>query len=63
MLSISGSKPFGTFDSQKILYALSKSPVFSEDAISNLDVMELSAKLMKHVPIGFPAGYLVRYSI
>jgi hypothetical protein len=63
MLGVSGSKPFGTFDSQKVLDALSKSPVFPGDTIHKLDVMKLSAKLMGHLPIGFPDGYLVRYSI
>lgn len=60
---ISGSKPFGTFATQKMLDALSKSPVFSDVTIHELDVMELSAKVMNCFPIGFPDGYLVCYSI
>ena len=63
IFGISGSKRFGTFDSQKMLSALSKSPVFRGVTIRKLDVMELSAKLMSRLPIGFPDGYLVRYSI
>ena len=63
MFGISGSKPFGAFDSQKMIGALSKSPVFPGDTICKLDVMKLSAKLMSHLPIGYPDGYLVCYSI
>lgn len=51
--------PFGTFDSQKMLDALSKSPVFPGDTIRKLDTMKLSAKLMSYLPIGFPDGYLI----
>jgi hypothetical protein len=61
--SISGSKPFGTFAPQKMLDALSKSPVFPDDTISKLDVIKLSAELMSRLPIGLPDGYLVCYSI
>jgi hypothetical protein len=61
--SISGSKPFGTFDPQKMLDALSKSPVFSDDTISKLDVKKLSVELMNRLPIGLPDGYLVCYSV
>ena len=63
IFGISGSKRFGTFDSEKMIGALSKSPVFRGVTIRKLDVMELSAKLMSRLPIGFPDGYLVRYSI
>jgi hypothetical protein len=62
MLGFSGSKPFGTFASQKMLDALSKSLVFPDDT-AQLDVMKLSADVMRRVPIGFPDGYLVCYSI
>lgn len=61
--SISGSKPFGTFSPQKMLDALSKSPVFPDDTISKLDVVKLSAELMERLPIGLPDGYLVCYSV
>jgi hypothetical protein len=56
LFGISGSKRFGTFDSQKMLDALSKSPIFPGDAIRKLDVVKLSAELMSHLPIGFPDG-------
>ncbi|KAG0645144.1 hypothetical protein D0Z07_9224 [Hyphodiscus hymeniophilus] len=58
ILGISGSNPFGTFASQKMLDALSKSPVFSGDTIRKLDVVKLSAELMGSLPIGFPDGHL-----
>lgn len=61
ILGISGSKRFGTFDSQKMLGALSKSPVFPGDTICKLDVIKFSATLMSQLPIGFPDGYLVCY--
>jgi hypothetical protein len=61
IFGISGSKHFGTFDSQKMIGALSKSPVFHGATMSKSDVMEYSAKLMSQLPIGFPDGYLVCY--
>ena len=61
IFGISGSKRFGTFDSQKMLGALSKSPVFRGVTIRKLDIMKLSATLMSQLPIGFPDGYLVCY--
>jgi hypothetical protein len=61
IFGISGSKRFGTFDSEKMIGALSKSPVFRGATIRKPDVMELSAKLMSQLPIGFPDGYLVCY--
>lgn len=63
MLSFSGSKPFGTFASEKMLDALSKSLVFPDDTTHKLDVIKLSAKVMSCVLIEFPEGYLVYYSI
>jgi hypothetical protein len=60
MFGISGSKPFGTFNSQKMLDALSKSPIFY--TIREADFIQWSAKLMNQLPIGFPDGYLVCYS-
>jgi hypothetical protein len=62
IFGISGSTRFGTFDSQKMLSTLSKSPVFPDDITRKLDVIELSTKLM-NLPIGFPDGYLVCYAI
>jgi hypothetical protein len=61
ILGFSGSNPFGTFASQKMLDALSKSSVFPDDTIRKLDVMKLSAELMSRLPIGFADGYLVCY--
>jgi hypothetical protein len=46
IFGISGSKSFGTFDSEKMIGALSKSPVFRGATIRKPDIMELSAKLM-----------------
>lgn len=63
MLSFSGSNPFGTFASEKMLDTLSKSLVFTDDTTCKLDVIKLSTKVMNCVPIGFPEGYLVYYLI
>ncbi|KAH6670177.1 hypothetical protein B0J14DRAFT_113998 [Halenospora varia] len=56
MNGISGSKPFGIFDSQKMLDALFTSPIFPGDTARKF--IKSSAKLMGHLPIGFPDGYL-----
>jgi hypothetical protein len=62
MLGISGSRPFGTFNLQTMIAALSKSPLFANDTLREQDIMELSAQLMTHLPIGIPVGHLVCYS-
>lgn len=51
-------KPFGIFDSRKMLDALSKSPLFPDKTIHTLDVVKLSTQMMANLPIGFPNGYL-----
>lgn len=61
ILRFSGSNPFGTFASQEMLDALSKSPVFLDDTIRKVDVIKLSAELISRLPIRFPDGYLVCY--
>jgi hypothetical protein len=63
MFGISGSNPFGTFDSQKLLNALSRSPIFPGDTVHQWDLLELNAKLMAHLQIGFPDEHLVCYSM
>jgi hypothetical protein len=59
ILDMSGSNPFGSFNPQKMLDALSKSPVFSGNAICEQDLLNWSARLMGQLPIGFSDGYLV----
>ena len=63
IFGISGSKRFRTFDLEKMISALLKSLVFRGATIRKPDIMELSAKLMSQLLIGFPDGYLVCYSI
>jgi hypothetical protein len=63
MLGISGSNPFGTFDSQKLLNALSRSPIFPGDTVHQWDLFELNTKLMAHLQFGFPDEHLVCYSM
>lgn len=59
LLDITGSNPFGNFDSQKMRKALLRSKVFTKDDISTLDVAQLSDRMMACLPIGFPNGYMV----
>jgi hypothetical protein len=59
VVGINGLKPFMIFDSQKILDALSKSPLFPDETLHTLDVVKLSTQMMANLPIGFPNGYLV----
>ncbi|KAH8653947.1 hypothetical protein BGZ60DRAFT_419026 [Tricladium varicosporioides] len=57
-VGISGSKPFGVFNSQEMLDALSKSPLFPAETLYKLDIVKLSAQIMAKLPIGYPDGYL-----
>ena len=59
LVGISGSNCFGDFDSQAMLNALSKSKVFTQHKISILDITNLTSKMMKSLPIGFPKRHLV----
>ena len=59
LVGISGSNCFGDFDSQAMLNALSKSKVFTQYEISMLDIANLTSKMAKSLPIGFPKGHLV----
>ncbi len=62
LIGIAGTNRFGSFDSKQMHDALSKSEIFAGDSdISTLDTVEWSLQLMSFLPIGFPAGYLVRY--
>ena len=61
IVGVSGSKPFGIFDPQKILDALATSPLFPDDTVRELDVIKLSAQMMAQLPIGFRNGHLVCY--
>jgi hypothetical protein len=59
LVGISGSNCFGDFDSQAMLNALSNSKVFTHHEISMLDIGNLTSKMTKSLPIGFPKGHLV----
>lgn len=62
LIGIKGSNRFGHFDSQAMANALSHSKVFTKYDISVLGIANLASKIMTSLPIGFPEGYLVRYS-
>jgi hypothetical protein len=53
LIGITRSNCFGNFDSQKMLNALSTSPVFTNDDIQMLNAVELSTEMIASLPIGF----------
>jgi hypothetical protein len=59
VVRINGSKPFGVFDSQEMLAALLKYPLFPAETLYTLDVVKWSTQMMGNLPIGYPNGYLV----
>jgi hypothetical protein len=59
LVFINGPKHFGSFDSQKMFDALSKSSVFLGQTIREQDIIELRTRMIDWLPIGFPDGYLV----
>jgi len=51
-LGITGSKPFGSFDVQKMRNALSMSKVFNTVNVRGLKIWTLTIEMMKFVPFG-----------
>lgn len=47
-------KPFGSFDTRKILDALSKSTLFPNETVYTQDFMKLSTQMIASLPIGIP---------
>ena len=59
LIGITGSNCFGNFDMQKMLNALSRSKVFADDDLRELNVVELSNRMTAFLRIGYPRGHLV----
>ncbi|KAH7374078.1 hypothetical protein BKA64DRAFT_256845 [Cadophora sp. MPI-SDFR-AT-0126] len=58
LVGIEVLKPFEIFDPQRMLDALSKSPLFPNNTICTLDVVKMGTQMMTGLPIGFPKEYL-----
>ena len=58
-IGISVSNRFGNFESEKLIYALSRSKVF----IGRIDVVQLSIQMSSALPIGFERDLLVYRSM
>ncbi len=61
LFNITRTRRFGDFDSEEMCKTLSKSPVFSEIAISVQDLEERITKMIDSLRVGFRKRYLVRY--
>ncbi|KAH7364910.1 hypothetical protein BKA65DRAFT_146287 [Rhexocercosporidium sp. MPI-PUGE-AT-0058] len=58
LVGIEVLKPFEIFDPQRMLDALSKSPLFLNNTIHTLDVVKMSTQVMARLPFGLPNEYL-----
>ena len=61
VLEITRTNQFGDFDSEEMCKSVSKSPVFSEVAISIQDLESWTMSMRDFLGVGFPDGYLVRH--
>ena len=63
VVGTNGSRRFGIFDSQSMLSALGKSPLFQDGTSQQLAVEAWGNKMMAQLRIGYPSGFLVCHSI
>ncbi len=62
ILAMTRTSQFGKFDATEMCNTLSRSKLFSMETIREEDLCRRAIEMMRYLCLGFPEGYLVRYS-